>query len=57
MSKKRCFEKYYSCGQACQFSASYCFENLTIDENLQTNEFDFLYIKTMCPEEKIIITS
>ena len=57
MSKKRCFEKYCLCGQACQFSASYYFENLTIDENLQTNEFDFLYIKTMCPEEKIIITS
>ena len=54
---KRCLEKYCSCDQACQFSASYgtpCrsnFENLTIDDKFINKRV------RLFREEKIISTS
>ena len=59
ISKKRCFEEYCSCDQACQFSAlwgtlwqSYL-ENLTIDEKFI--KFDFLYIKRCVVKKKLLL--
>ena len=61
--KKRCFEKYCSCDQACQFSAlqgtpwqSYL-ENLTIDDKFINKRVRLFIHQTMCREQKIISTS
>ena len=60
ISKERCFEKYYSCNKACQFSAFQgtpwwdYLENPTIDDKFINK---FLYIKHVsktCWEKKIL---
>ena len=63
VSKKRCFEEYCSCDQACQFSAlkgtplwSYL-ENLTSDDKFINKRVRLIIHQTMCREEKIFNTS
>ena len=63
LSKERCFEKYYSCNKACQFSAfqgtpwrNYL-ENPTIDDKF-INKFLYIkYVSKTCWEKKNIRTS
>ena len=63
ISEKRCFRKYCSCDQACQFSAlqgtpwrSYL-EKLTIDDKFINKRVRLFIHQTTCREEKIICTS
>ena len=63
ISKKRCFEKYCSYHQVCQFSAlegTLCLsflENLTIDDKYTNKQVRLFIHQKMCQEEKIISTS
>ena len=62
ISKKQCFEKYCSCDQVRQFSASQgtpwrsYFENLAIDGKFINKRFRLFTHQTMCRDEKIIST-
>ena len=60
MSKKRCFEKYCSNNQICQFSAFQgkpwrrYLENLTFDDKFINKRVRLFIHQRMCREEKII---
>ena len=62
-SKKQCFEKYCSCDQACQVSASQgttwrsYLENLAIDDIFINKQVRLFIHQMMCREEKSISTS
>ena len=63
ISKKQCFEKYCSCDQACQFSASQgtpwrsYIENLTIVDKFINKRARLLHIKRCVKKKQIISTS
>ena len=63
ISKKQCFEKYCSCDQACQFSASQgtpwrsYIENLTIVDKFINKRVRLLHIKRCVKKKQIISTS
>ena len=61
ISKKRCFKKYYTYDQVCQFSALQCtpwpcyLDNLTIDDKFINKRVRLFLHQTMCREEKKIL--
>ena len=61
ISKKRCFEKYCSCDQACQFWALYrttwrsYLENLIIDGKFINKRVRLFIHQTICREEKLLV--
>ena len=61
ISKKRCFEKYCSCDQACQFSASWgtpwrsYFENLRIDYKFINKRVRLFINQRRCAKKKLLL--